>query len=236
MKDSPNEGKQQQILVVEDDNDINRLLYTYFIQAGYLTKQAFSGTEALLLIDKTIDLVVLDLMLPGLSGEELIRKIREKSNVSVIVVSGKAALEDRVNVLGLGADDYIVKPFEKQDVLARVAAQLRRANVYQTPIQEDETKQLYHRDLCLCIDCQLVTWKEQPIPLTQTEFSILYELLKKPGQVFSRDKLYRAIWNEDFIGDDNAITVHISHLRQKLRQVSGIELITTVWGIGYKID
>ena len=89
---------------------------------------------------------------------------------------------------------------------------------------------------CLCIDCQLVTRKEQPIPLTQTEFSILYELLKKPGQVFSRDKLYRAIWNEDFIGDDNAITVHISHLRQKLRQVSGIELITTVWGIGYKID
>ncbi len=236
MNEKLNETHKNHIIIVEDDNDINLLLFTYFIQDGYQATQAYSGTEALLLLDHHIDLVVVDLMLPGLSGEALIEKIRESSNVPILVLSGKAAVGDRVNALGLGADDFLVKPFAKQEVLARVAALLRRAKVYQSQETAAEQTQWRLKDLLLDTACMQVQWQDKAIHLTQTEFLILHEMMKKPGQVFSRDSLYRAVWNEDFIGDDNAITVHISHLRQKLREASGEELIATVWGIGYKMS
>lgn len=226
----------QHILLVEDDNDINRLLATYFLQANYEVTSAFSGTEALLLLEDDFDLVVLDLMLPGLCGENLILKIREKNNVPIIVISGKVALEDRVNVLDLGADDFIPKPFEKQDVLARVAAVLRRSQVYQMAVKHEEGVLLRYGNLLMNPDFMEVKWQDKAVALTQTEFFILHEMMRRPGQVFSRDKLYRAVWNEEFLGDDNAITVHISHLRQKLKQASGKDLIATVWGIGYKLS
>ncbi|MCK9223183.1 MAG: response regulator transcription factor [Limnochordia bacterium] len=224
---------RERILIVEDDPDINRLLTTFLQKEGYETIAAFSGTEALFVLKERIDLILLDLMIPGLSGERVLEHIRESSSVPVIVISGKISLDDKVTALELGADDYITKPFEKREVLARVKAALRRA---QPTAEKDQKQVLSHQGLVVDVECFRVTYQNQKIDLTQTEFVILKTLMEEPQVVFSRDKLYRRIWDEDYVGDDNAITVHISHLRQKLRQASGQEHIETVWGIGYRMS
>lgn len=223
---------ETKILIVEDDEDINNLLKTLMEDEGYEVVQAFSGSEAMYSLDKDIDLYILDLMLPGLKGEELIGEIRKNSDASIMVISGKTSLEDRVNVLELGADDYMMKPFENIELLARIRVLLRRRELMSGSFDKEV---LEYKEIVLNTRTLETKVKGELVDLTQTEFLILMELMKQPKKVFSRDELYQEIWGYDYLEGDNAITVHISHLRQKLRKASGEDIIGTVWGVGYRL-
>ncbi len=222
------------ILVVEDDPDINKLLCRILEGAGYACRPAYSGTEAALWAGQyDYDLVLLDLMLPGLTGEELIAQLRQRKTMPIIVLSAKTGLEDRVNVLRLGADDFIPKPFDNAEVLARVEAQLRR---YKQFSGGPGGKVLTHGDLVLDKESVTVTAAGKPVPLTAREFHILTLLMEHPKKVFTREQLYQQVWEGAYMGDDNTVNVHISNLRSKLAKVSPTEYIKTVWGIGFKMN
>lgn len=222
------------ILVVEDDPDINRLLCKILENNGYDVRPAFSGSEAMLWAEKyEYDLVLLDLMLPGLSGEEFIARIRGQRTMPILVLSAKVGVEDRVNVLRLGADDFIPKPFDNNEVLARVEAQLRRYQQFSAGAGEKQVLRL--RDLELDRDAISVTVSGTPVTLTAREFEILALLLSAPNKVFTRAQIYERVWGEEFFGDDNTVNVHVSNLRAKLGKVSDQEYIKTVWGIGFKM-
>lgn len=224
----------QRILVIEDDADINSLLKRILEKEGYEVAAAFSGTEGRLLLSlQDFDLVLTDLMLPGISGEELLKEIRRTKHMPVIALSAKAGLEDKVHVLELGADDYITKPFEKLELLARVQAQLRRAGTYCAPQPKETT--LTCKELILYPDYCKVTLKGQELPLTTHEFQILQVLMSNPQKVFSKEALYQAVWNQEAFVEDNSVSVHISNLRKKMAVVTQEEYIKTVWGLGYKI-
>ncbi len=219
------------VLVIEDDQDINNLLKTYLEAEGYCVDQVFQGTEALLYLDRPYQLIMMDLMLPGLPGDLLISKIRERTEAPVIVVSGKAAVADKVELLRSGADDYVTKPFSHEELMARVNAQIRR----QQGREEKEKQDLVYQDLRLSRLGREVSYAGVPVDLTQTEFQILEILMTEVGRVYSRNEIYERIWNGLYASDDNAINVHISHLRQKLKRLSGENMIETIWGIGYKL-
>ena len=222
------------ILVVEDDPDINKLLCRILEGAGYACRPAYSGTEAALWAGQyDYDLVLLDLMLPGLTGEELIAQLRQRKTMPIIVLSAKTGLEDRVNVLRLGADDFIPKPFDNAEVLARVEAQLRR---YKQFSGGPGGKVLTHGDLVLDKESVTVTAAGKPVPLTAREFHILTLLMEHPKKVFTREQLYQQVWEGAYMGDDNTVNVHISNLRAKLAKASPAEYIKTVWGIGFKMN
>lgn len=229
------------ILIIEDDNDINRLLQRILEKAGYETETAFSGTEGNLLLSlKTFDLVLMDLMLPGMSGEELLTQLRHNLSIPVIVLSAKESLDDKVKVLGLGADDYMTKPFEKPELLARIQAQLRRSQTYSKssgPERENtQEDKLVCRGLTLFPEYLSATLNGTELTFTTYEFRILQVMMTHPQKVFSKESLYQAVWNEDSCIEDNSISVHISNIRKKLSQVSDEEFIKTVWGLGYKIS
>ena len=222
------------ILVVEDDADINRLQCTILEGAGYACRSAFSGSEAMLWAEKyEYDLILLDLMLPGLTGEELIARIRKGKTMPIIVLSAKVAVDDRVNVLRLGADDFIPKPFDNDEVLARVEAQLRR---YRRFSQSAEGTVLSCGGLWLSREDHVVTLDGREVALTTREFAILALLMEHPKRAFSRAQIYESVWGEEFMGDDNTVNVHVSNLRAKLSKVApDREFIKTVWGIGSKM-
>ena len=222
------------ILVVEDDTDINRLLCTILEGAGYSCRAAFSGSEAMLWAEKyDYDLVLLDLMLPGLTGEEFIACIRAGKTMPIIVLSAKVAVEDRVNALGLGADDYITKPFDNREVLARVEAQLRRSRSFSPAAGGGE---LVCGPLRLSREDHTASVNGEEASLTTREFAILALLMEHPKRAFSRAQIYESVWGEEFMGDDNTVNVHVSNLRAKLSKAGpGREYIKTVWGIGFKM-
>ena len=223
------------ILVVEDDPDINRLLCRILTDGGYDVRPAFSGSEAVLWAEQyEYDLVLLDLMLPGLTGEEFIAQMRRKKTMPILVLSAKAGLEDRVNVLRLGADDFISKPFDNAEVLARVEAQLRRYRQFSAPAEAGEVLRL--GDLVLDREAVRVTAGGKDVALTAREFEILALLLSHPKKVYTREQLYENVWGGEYKGDDNTVNVHISNLRSKLGKVSDREYIKTVWGIGFKMN
>ena len=221
------------ILIVEDDADINRLLCAILEGAGYTCRAAFSGSEALLWAEKyDYDLVLLDLMLPGCTGEEFIQRIRRGKTMPIIVVSAKMGISDRVNVLKLGADDFIPKPFNNAEVLARVEAQLRRSRQFSVSTSEV----LSSGPLTLDLDSHAALLDGREISLTSREFDILALLMKNPRRAFSRAQIYESVWGEDFIGDDNTVNVHVSNLRSKLAKADPEHsYIKTVWGIGFKL-
>ena len=222
------------ILVVEDDPDINKLLCRILEGAGYACRPAFSGSEAALWAGQyEYDLVLLELMLPGLTGEEFIAEMRQKQTMPIIVLSVKAGLEDRVNVLRLGADDFIPKPFDNAEVLARVEAQLRR---YKQFSGGGGSAVLTHGDLTLDQEGVTVTAAGKPVTVTAREFDILTLLMEHPKKVFTREQLYEQVWGGEYMGDDNTVNVHISNLRAKLAKASPAEYIKTVWGIGFKMS
>ena len=221
------------ILVVEDDADINRLLCTILEGAGYSCRAAFSGSEAMLWAEKyDYDLVLLDLMLPGLTGEEFIARIRAGKTMPIIVLSAKVAVEDRVNALGLGADDYITKPFDNREVLARVEAQLRRSRSFSPAAGGGE---LVCGPLRLSREDHTASVNGEEVSLTTREFAILALLMEHPKRAFSRAQIYESVWGEEFMGDDNTVNVHVSNLRAKLSKAAPGEYIKTVWGIGFKL-
>ncbi len=221
------------ILIVEDDADINRLLCAILEGAGYACRAAFSGSEALLWAEKyDYDLVLLDLMLPGVTGEEFIARIRRGKTMPIIVVSAKLGISDRVNVLKLGADDFIPKPFDNAEVLARVEAQLRRSRQFAT-LHSDV---LTVGSLTLDRDSHTAALNGEELTLTGREFDILALLMENPRRAFSRAQIYEAVWGEDFLGDENTVNVHVSNLRAKLAKVDPeTAYIKTVWGIGFKL-
>ena len=221
------------LLIIEDDPDINRLLCTILEGAGHTCRAAFSGSEGLLWAEKyDYDLVLLDLMLPGLTGEDFIAHIRRGKTMPIIVVSAKLGVPDRVNVLKLGADDFIPKPFDNTEVLARVEAQLRRSRRFSAPAPSALT----YGGLTLDPDGRAASLNGQEVSLTHREFDILALLMKNPRRAFSRAQIYESVWGEDFLGDDNTVNVHVSNLRAKLAKAGpDREYIKTVWGIGFKL-
>lgn len=223
------------ILVIEDDSDISNMICDLLKQNGYDAKQAYSGTEALMVFNNKVDLVLLDLMLPGLKGELVLQEIRKHSNIPVIGLSAKSDKASTINLLKSGADDYIVKPFNNDELLARIEAQLRRYN--QSSIIVSEDKKITYKDISIDMESYLVEVGDIPISLTKREFLILELLMKYPKKVFTKSNLYEHVWNDEFFGDENTINVHISNIRSKLAKANpSEEYIQTVWGIGFKMS
>lgn len=226
--------EQINILVVEDDEDINSLLCKYLERQGYHTIGAFSGTEAKLLMSMhRFDLILLDLMIPGISGEALIVDIRKEFSIPILVISAKGTLMDKVSALKNGADDYMTKPFERDEVLARVEALLRRSTGIRTAALEGNVYTFKH--LQLNVNSREVLVKDNLITLTAYEFDILLLFLKYPERVFTKEQLYQHIWKTGYYGEDNTVNVHISNIRKKIKEYDEEAYIKTVWGIGYKL-
>lgn len=224
--------KDKKILIVEDDTDINNLLFTALKKQGYTATQAFSGTEAKMLLKmENFALILLDLMLPGISGEEVLEFIKEQGNSAVIILTAKDTLDDKVNLLIAGADDYITKPFELQEVLARVQVQLRRG------VQGGNNNVLSHKQMVLDREkFQIEVGGKLLGKITKQEFSILELLLKHPKQVFSKEDIFEYAWEEPYMGETKTLDVHISNIRKKIKEVTKEEYIETVWGIGYRLQ
>lgn len=219
------------ILIVEDDMDIHHLMKEVLRKENYSTFDAYSGTEALMVLEKEkIDLILLDLMLPGLNGEEIIKRIQ---NIPIIVISAKIAPEDKVNVLLEGANDYITKPFNTEELLARIKVQLRLQENKEKNVMGDS--KINYKDMTLEADNHTLSIKDSTIHLTKTEYAILKILLLNPNQVITKSKLLDLISIDTPDCDENSLKVHISNIRKKIRNVSEEEYIVSVWGIGYKI-
>lgn len=219
------------ILIIEDDTDINNLIAKALTKAGYACTQAFSGTEGLLYIDRELyALVIMDLMLPGLNGEELLPRIKEKQRIPVIVLSAKDSLDSKVELLTSGAEDYMTKPFEVQEMVARVGVQIRR-------FSDEETKArlLRYKNLTLDGNAFSASVGGVDVPMTRQEFKILELLLSHPDRVYSKQDIYDYAWEDHYMGEDKTINVHISNIRKKLKNISEEEYIETVWGIGFRL-
>lgn len=223
------------ILVVEDDNDINNMLARLMNKNGYDVVQAYSGTEARLHIEgNEFDLVILDLMLPGITGEELLKNIRKTKEMPVIVISAKIDKKDKVKLLNLGADDYITKPFDIEEVSARIYSNLRRYRKFNNHNEVEQS--LLYKDIILNKETKEVYVSSKEVILTAREFKILELLLSHPKKVFSKANLFESVWEEDYLGDDNTVNVHMSNLRNKLQKANAKEEhIETIWGMGYKL-
>lgn len=218
------------ILIVEDDTDINNSTAQYLRRHGCRCFQAFSGTEGRTLWKSSdCDLLLVDLMLPGLSGSELIGEIRRESPVPVIVLSARSELSDKVELLGLGADDYLTKPYQLEELWARIQVQLRHASA--APASEA----LRFRDWRLNTGEMLLVAAGQPVELTAHEFKIVELMVRRPRKVFTKQQIYEAVWQEECAIEDKTIHVHISNIRAKLRPSGTEGYIQTVWGIGFKL-
>lgn len=222
-----------EILIVEDDKDINELLATAVKRAGYDIVQAWSGTEAAMLFsmkDKEISLVLLDLMLPGMPGEELLTLIRKKCDIPVIVITAKDELDDKIDIFAKGADDYITKPFEIKEVIARIQVQLRHKN------KDMASDLITYGKLRLDRKAHSIYISDETVDgITKQEFSILELLMEHPKQVFSKEDIFEYAWDEPYMGETKTLDVHISNIRKKLKKITETEYIETVWGIGYKL-
>ena len=222
------------ILIVEDDMDINNLLVELLTGQNYEAVSAYSGTEALLWLEKqNFDLVLLDLMLPGMPGEDVLEKIKKDyQDTCVIAVSAKDDIESKIHMLRGGADDYITKPFDTEELLARVEVALRKNN--KSGAKQDDIYCI--RDLKLDVNNILVTLKGETVSLTIREYLILKLLMSHPNRVYTKNNIFESVWEEEFVGEDNAVNVHISNIRQKLAKIDPEETyIQTVWGIGFKM-
>lgn len=225
----------ENILIAEDDEDINNLLQEILIKEGYNVRSTYSGTEARMCFQRyDYDIVLLDLMLPGASGEELIKEIREIKLMPIIVISAKTSQEDKINVLKLGADDFVGKPFDIYEVIARVEAQLRRYKQFSK--ENIKNNKLKYKNIILDRQSMQVSVMDKAIALTQIEFEILELLMTNPKKVFTRANIFEAVWNDEFMGDDNTVNVHVSNLRSKLYEADATKYIQTVWGIGFKLQ
>ena len=218
------------ILIVEDDNDINQMMCDMLSKNGYECVQAFSGTEGLLHAKSTqFNLAILDLMLPGMDGKTLTGEIRKFSNMPIIIASAKDELNSKVELLVNGADDYITKPFEMKELLARVMVHIRRATA---PV---ESENLSYKNMILDKELFRAKISGTTINLTKQEFKILELLFTYPSRVFRKKEIYDYAWEDYYVGEDKTVNVHISNIRHKIKAVTEEEYIETVWGIGFKL-
>lgn len=223
-----------EILVVEDEPSIAEVVELYLRRAGYQVQVVRDGSAALKLLDQRLpDLLVLDVMLPGVDGFSILRFLRDRSDVPVIIITARSQEVERIAGLELGADDYVVKPFSPQELVSRVRAVLRRTH------RQDSTaeKPLVHGELSIDPQTHLVTLAGQEITLTSREFDLLWLLAEHPRQVFSREHLLERIWGGAEFIDPSTVTVHLRRLREKIEQdPSQPTRLITVWGVGYKFE
>lgn len=224
------------LLLVEDDTEISEMLRNFLEAENFEVDAAFDGECAIRIFEENqYDLVILDLMLPVLNGLEVIKRIRKQSIVPILILSAKDKDTDKILGLGLGADDYITKPFSPTEVLARVKANLRRTMQYAQTGPEVLPK-LCTGELELNQENHIVKKNGAEIELTAKEYEILRLLLQNPQKVYTKAQLYEMVWQEDYLGDENAVNVHISRLRTKIEEdPRNPRYISTVWGIGYKL-
>lgn len=226
------------VLVCNDDREIVEAIEIYLSQEGYKVLKAYDGEEALKVLDREkVDLLIIDVMMPKLDGIRATLKIREKKNMPIIILSAKSEDADKILGLNVGADDYMTKPFNPLELTARVKSQLRRYTQLGSTI--DKSNQAVYAVGGLSIDDEQkeVTVDGEPVRLTPIEYNILLLLVKNQGKVFSIDQIYESIWNEDAIGVDNTVAVHIRHIREKI-EINPKEprYLKVVWGVGYKIE
>ena len=228
------------ILVVADEQEIADLVEMYLVSAGYQVVKASNAQDGLDILNKEdIHLCLLDIMMPGMNGLEMCKKIRETNNIPIIMLSAKSTDLDKILGLGTGADDYVVKPFNPLELTARVKSQLRRytqlnpnSNVHETVKNE-----ISIRGLTINKDNHKVTVYDEEVKLTPIEFDILYLLASNPDKVFSTDEIFEKVWNEKVYEANNTVMVHIRRLRGKMKEDERQDkIITTVWGVGYKIE
>lgn len=223
---------KKNVLIIEDDQEINSLLHNVLSEAGYSPKSACNGLEGILLAtSEPFQVILLDIMLPYKSGEEVLRRIRETSNTPVIVISAKDMTHMKIDLLRLGADDYITKPFDIDEVIARIEAVLRR---YEN--NTVQTKCISYQDIVMDTQSKRVTVSEIGVTFTVTEYAILELLIKNPAKIFSKRNLFESVSGEQYLSDDNTMNVHISNIRHKLRTAGKLEAyIETVYGLGYRL-
>lgn len=226
------------ILIVEDYKDISQMLQEFLSEHGYEVECAYDGKSASkMLKQNTYTLVLMDLMLPYKSGDVLIGELREHSQTPVICLSAKSRVETRLEVLRMGADDFILKPFDLDEVLVRIEVVLRRSNQPETEYsgREKSEQMLTCGELCLYPEQHRVTYRGENLALTSKELKLLELLMKEPNKTFTKANLYESVWNDVYYYEDNTINVHLSNLRSKLKKATGQEYIETVWGIGYRL-
>ncbi|MCR8634785.1 response regulator transcription factor [Paenibacillus sp. N5-1-1-5] len=226
------------ILIVEDDREIHELLAAYLQKEGYQTTSAYNGEEALSHITQTeFQLLILDLMIPIIDGYEVLRRVRSIQNIPVLILSAKGEEVDKIIGLGLGADDYVTKPFGLGELSARVKAMLRRYTYFNNNPQDNPSSVITHGELGINLYTYEVTSRTGKKMLTAKEFEILKLFLSNPSRVFTKSQIFRAVWKEDDnMSDENTVMVHIRRLRTKIElDPSEPEYIQTVWGIGYKL-
>lgn len=225
------------ILVCDDDREIVDAIEIYLSQDGYKIYKAYDGEQAIQILDKEdIHLLIMDIMMPRLDGIRATLKIREYSSIPIIILSAKSEDTDKILGLNIGADDYICKPFNPLELVARVKSNLRRYTSLGS--LTGENKAIYQvGGLILNDDIKQVTVDDEPVKMTPIEYNILLLLMKNQGRVFSINQIYESIWNEDAIGADNTVAVHIRHIREKI-EINPKEprYLKVVWGVGYKID
>lgn len=222
----------RKLLIVEDENEINKLIHDFFELKEYEIKQAYSGTEALLLFDQfQFDAVILDLMLPGKDGEEVLRLLKVKRPIPVIVVSAKEREIATITTLKLGADDYVAKPFNLEELYLRTEKAIAMYGKMSAAIPSAQVLSFGEIELSEAERTVKITGKT--INLTSKEFDILSLLIKAPNQVFTKEKILELVWQDEFEVDTNTVSVHVSNLRKKLGKSAGIK---TIWGIGFKLE
>ncbi len=234
-------SENQKILIVDDDSHIAELVDLYLTKEFFKTRIVYDGIEAVkAFYEFSPDLVLLDLMLPGMDGYEVCKRIRQSSNVPIIMLSAKGETFDKVLGLELGADDYIQKPFENKELVARVKAVLRRSKpaeqetvVSGTAAKDENT--VNYTDLYLSLTNYTCIYKGETISLPPKEFELLYTLASHPNQVFNREQLLDRVWGYEYIGDTRTVDVHIKRVREKIRDGENWS-IGTVWGVGYKFE
>ena len=226
------------ILVCDNDKEIVEAIEIYLSQEGYNVLKAYDGEEALKLLDKhKVDLLIIDVMMPRLDGIRATLKIREKQNMPIIILSAKSEDADKILGLNVGADDYMTKPFNPLELTARVKSQLRRYTQLGSTVEKENQAVYTVGGLMIDDDQKEITVDGEPVKLTPIEYNILLLLVKNQGKVFSIDQIYESIWNEDAIGVDNTVAVHIRHIREKI-EINPKEprYLKVVWGVGYKIE
>ncbi len=228
---------KQKILIVDDDVNIAELISLYLTKECFDTKTVHDGEEALTAFEQYMpNLILLDLMLPGIDGYQVCREVRAKSDVPIIMLSAKGEIFDKVLGLELGADDYIMKPFDSKELVARVKAVLRR---YQVPSKSQPAsagqKCVEYTGLIVNLSNYSVLYKGRPIDMPPKELELLYFLASSPNQVFTREQLLDHIWGYEYIGDTRTVDVHVKRLREKIKDCEDWSL-STVWGIGYKFE
>lgn len=217
------------ILIIEDDPNIHEMLKVLLLQNDYEVKSAYSGTEALLVHNQTVDLILLDLMLPGKSGEDIIRELKRIHPVPIIVTSALSDLEKKLNLFELGADDYVTKPFSNDELLARMKVHLRNS-------QQEEQDMIQVDDLLLNKKTHQVICNHIHLNLSRIEFAILELLMKYKNQVVTKSMIFDTVWDTMDSADENTLNVHMSKIRTKLKQANPTkEYIKTIWSIGYQL-